>query len=55
MSRRVVITGLGIISAIGNDVETFWSNLSAGNSGIGPITSIDTTNVKINVGAEVKG
>lgn len=55
MSRRVVITGLGIISAIGNNVEDFWANLSAGITGIGPITSIDTTNVKINVGAEVKG
>lgn len=55
MSRRVVITGLGVISAIGHNVPDFWSSLLAGKSGIGPITNIDTTNVKVTQGAEVKG
>jgi nodulation protein E len=54
MGRRVVITGLGVISAIGHNVKDFWSNLVAGNSGIGPITNIDISNVKITNGAEVK-
>ncbi|MFN5475874.1 MAG: beta-ketoacyl-[acyl-carrier-protein] synthase family protein [Sphingobacteriales bacterium] len=55
MSRRVVITGLGVISAIGHNVPDFWNSLLAGKSGIGPITNIDTTNVKVTQGAEVKG
>src|SRR6476659_5998142 len=54
MGRRVVITGLGVISAIGHNVEEFWTNLKEGKSGIGPITNIDITNVKITNGAEVK-
>ena len=53
--RRVVITGLGVISAIGHTVEDFWESLKAGRSGIGPITNIDVTNVKITNAAEVKG
>ncbi len=52
--RRVVITGMGILSPIGNNVETFWKNLVAGVSGIDYIKSIDTTNLTVKIGAEIK-
>lgn len=52
--RQVAITGLGIISPLGNDVPTFWSALCAGVCGIGPITRFDTTNYKVKLAAEVK-
>ena len=42
MERRVVITGLGVITPVGNDVETFWNNLINGVCGIETITSFDT-------------
>ena len=41
--QRVVITGMGVVSAVGCDVATFWANLLAGRSGIGPITRFDAT------------
>ncbi len=44
--ERVVITGMGVISPIGNDVETFWNNLSQGKSGIAPIDTFDTERYK---------
>lgn len=54
MARRVVITGLGMISAIGNNVAEAWENVVQARSGIGPLTAVDTSTVKIaNVG-EVK-
>src|SRR6185437_7385987 len=40
-SRRVVVTGTGVVTPIGNDVETFWSALKEGRSGVGPLTDID--------------
>ena len=43
--RRVVVTGLGIVSPVGNDVATAWGNIVAGNSGIGPITHFDASDV----------
>lgn len=52
--KRVVITGLGVISPIGNDVSTFWQSLIEGKSGIGPITAFDTTDYKVKLAAEVK-
>lgn len=52
--KRVVITGLGAVTPVGNNVETFWRNLSAGVSGIGLITHFDTTDYKAKVAAEVK-
>lgn len=52
--NRVVVTGLGIISPTGNDVETFWNNLEQGNSAIGELTKFDTTDFKVKVAAEVK-
>lgn len=54
MSRRVVITGLGAVTPIGNNVEEFWSNIKKGTVGIGPITKFDTTEYKAHLGAEVK-
>ena len=52
--RRVVITGLGCVTPIGNDVPTFWESLKNGKCGIGPITHFDTTDYKVKVAAEVK-
>ena len=54
-NRRVVVTGLGVVSPVGSDMETAWSNLTSGYNGIGPITCFDTTNYKAKLGAEVKG
>jgi 3-oxoacyl-[acyl-carrier-protein] synthase II len=54
--RRVVITGMGIISPVGNDVETAWSNLLAGVSGGGPVTAFEATEAfACRIGCEVKG
>ncbi|MBX7102831.1 MAG: beta-ketoacyl-ACP synthase II [Gemmataceae bacterium] len=52
--RRVVITGLGAVTPIGNDVATYWQNLLAGVSGVAPITQFDTTNFKVHFAGEVK-
>lgn len=52
--RRVVITGLGIVSPLGCDLGTFWHFLSQGTSGVAPITSFDTSPFSSSLGAEVK-
>jgi 3-oxoacyl-[acyl-carrier-protein] synthase II len=52
--RRVVITGLGIVSPIGNDVTTAWRNVVAGVSGIGPITHFDATTFPTRIAGEVR-
>ncbi|MFV0424190.1 MAG: beta-ketoacyl-ACP synthase II [Bacilli bacterium] len=52
--RRVVVTGLGGVTPVGNDVETIWSNIKNGISGIGEITKFDTTDYKVKLAAEVK-
>jgi 3-oxoacyl-[acyl-carrier-protein] synthase II len=51
--RRVVITGLGCISPIGNDVDTFWQNILAGKSGVDYITHYDASEYKTRFAAEV--
>ncbi len=51
---RVVVTGLGVISPLANDVDTFWRRLVAGESGVGAITRFDTTDFKVHIAAEVK-
>ena len=55
MERRVVITGLGAITPIGNNIEEFWKNIKEGKCGIDEITYFDTTNYKVKLAAEVKG
>ncbi len=52
--RRVVVTGMGIVSPVGSDMESAWGNLVSGYNGIGPITYFDTTNYKAKLGAQVK-
>lgn len=52
--RRVVITGMGAVTPVGNDVRTYWRNLLAGKSGIAPLTLFDTSAFKVHFGGEVK-
>lgn len=52
--RRVVVTGLGLVTPLGGDVETSWSNLLASRSGAGRITRFDTANQKCHIACEVK-
>lgn len=54
MKRRVVVTGLGAITPVGNDVETFWNNIKSGTHGIDFIKCFDTENFKAKLAAEVK-
>ena len=53
--RRVVITGLGAVSPIGNDVNTIWNSIEQGVCGIAPITHFDTSDYKVKLAGEVKG
>ena len=55
MERRVVITGIGVVSALGRNAREFWETLVRGESGIGPIRQIDVTNLKFKNGAEARG
>ncbi len=55
MRKRVVITGMGCISPVGNDVPSLWSNILSGKSGVGQITHYDTANFEVKIGAEVRG
>lgn len=52
--KRVVVTGMGIVSPIGNDVSSFWENVKAGTVGIGEITYFDTAEYKVKLAAQVK-
>jgi len=52
--RRVVVTGFGVVSPLGNDIPTFWSNVKANKSGIGPITMIDSSELAVKIAGEVK-
>jgi 3-oxoacyl-[acyl-carrier-protein] synthase II len=54
MRKRVVITGMGCISPLGNDITTLWGNLLAGKSGVGLISHYDTSSFKVKIGAEVQ-
>jgi nodulation protein E len=53
--RRVVVTGVGVLSSIGNTVEQFEESLRAGRSGIGPITRVDTSRLRFHNAAEIRG
>ena len=52
--RRVVITGMGVVTPVGSEMEVFWRNLLAGHSGIAPVTRFDTTKFDTKIGGEVK-
>jgi 3-oxoacyl-[acyl-carrier-protein] synthase II len=52
--RRVVVTGLGIVSPVGNDVATAWANITAGKSGIGPITHFDASTFPTRIAGEIR-
>ena len=52
--NRVVVTGMGIVSPVGNSVPVFWENIKAGFCGIGPITRFDTSDYKVKVAGEVR-
>jgi 3-oxoacyl-[acyl-carrier-protein] synthase II len=52
--RRVVVTGVGALTPLGNDAETFWTNLIAGKSGAGPITQFDPAEYAVQFACEVR-
>lgn len=54
MSRRVVVTGIGMVSPVGSNAAESWENIKAGNCGIGPITRFDASNFNVKIAAEVK-
>ena len=53
--RRVVVTGLGLVSPVGNNVAACWNAILAGTNGIGPSTRFDATALKVRIAGEVKG
>ena len=54
LKRRVAITGIGLVSALGIGTEATWNGLLAGKSGIAPITHFDTTDFTVKIAGEVK-
>jgi len=52
--RRVVITGMGVVTSLGESLDQFWSSLCSGKSGVGPITLFDTTEFKVKFGGQVR-
>ena len=55
MKRRVVITGVGMITPVGLDTETSWEGLISGKSGIGPITQFDDKTIPTQIAGEIHG
>lgn len=53
IERRVVVTGVGAVTPLGNDIETTWENIKAGKSGVGPLTRLDQEKFPVHVAAEV--
>jgi len=53
MARRVVVTGLGVVTALGCEIADFWDSICAGKSGVGPIRRFDCSTFKVNFGGEV--
>ncbi len=54
MLKRAVVTGIGVLTPVGNNLEEFWTNLTDGKSGVGPITRFDTEGYTSKIAAEVK-
>src|SRR5690554_5431552 len=54
MKKRVVVTGMGVVSPIGNDLETFWNNIKTKNIPFKPITYFDTSDYKVKLAAQVE-
>ena len=54
LMKRVVITGMGVISPVGNNIETFWNRIKSGEHGISFIESFDTSDIDVKVAAEIK-
>ena len=54
MERRVVVTGIGAITPIGNNVDEFWNSIKEGKCGIDTIRSFDVTDFKVKLAAEIK-
>src|SRR5881275_2822574 len=54
MLPRVVVTGIGLLTPVGNDLASTWEALCQGKSGVGPITSYDSSRFRVHFGAEVK-
>ena len=54
MKRRVVVTGMGAVTPIGNDLDTFWKNIKAEKVAFKPITKFDTSDYKVKLAAEVE-
>lgn len=54
MERRVVITGMGLVTPVGNNINEFWENIKNGKHGIGKITHFDTSDSKVKIAAELK-
>ncbi len=52
--RRVVVTGLGVVSPVGSGLAAFWRNLTAGRSGVGPITLFDVQTFPVRIGGQVR-
>ncbi|TVX97709.1 beta-ketoacyl-ACP synthase II [Cohnella terricola] len=55
MTQRVVVTGMGVVTALGSDLPTFWNNLLEGKSGVSQIEAFDTTDYTTKIAAEIKG
>ena len=55
MKRRVVVTGIGCVTPLGNNINDMWASLQEGRSGVGPITHFDATNFPTRFAAEVRG
>jgi len=54
MTRRIVVTGMGTVTPLGNDLPTTWAGILAGRSGVGPITRFDATEYRTKIAAEIK-
>ena len=54
MTRRVVVTGMGVVTALGCDVADFWERICAGKSGVGPLKRFQTTDFKVTFGGEIR-